>query len=30
LYAPCPEGKMSDGKIEEVRKKFGEKKHWVQ
>ncbi len=23
LYAPCPEGKMTCGKIEEVRKKFG-------
>jgi len=23
LHAPCPEGKMSCGKIEEVRKKFG-------
>ncbi len=27
LYAPCPEGKMSCGKIEEVRKKFGVKKN---
>ena len=26
LYAPCPEGKMTCGKIEEVRKKFGVKK----
>jgi thymidylate synthase (FAD) len=26
LYAPCPEGKMTCGKIEEVRKKFGAKK----
>jgi thymidylate synthase (FAD) len=25
LYAPCPEGKMTCGKIEEVRKKFGVK-----
>jgi thymidylate synthase (FAD) len=25
LYAPCPEGKMTCGKIEEVRKKFGAK-----
>jgi thymidylate synthase (FAD) len=23
LYAACPEGKMTCGKIEEVRKKFG-------
>ncbi len=23
LYAPCPEGKMTCGKVEEVRKKFG-------
>jgi thymidylate synthase (FAD) len=27
LYAPCPEGKMTCGKIEEVRKKFGAKKN---
>jgi thymidylate synthase (FAD) len=27
LYAPCPEGKMACGKIEEVRKKFGVKKN---
>jgi thymidylate synthase (FAD) len=27
LYAPCPEGKMTCGKIEEVRKKFGVKKN---
>ena len=26
LHAPCPEGKMTCGKIEEVRKKFGVKK----
>jgi len=26
LYAPCPEGKMTCGKTEEVRKKFGVKK----
>ncbi len=26
LYTPCPEGKMTCGKIEEVRKKFGVKK----
>ncbi len=26
LYAPCPEGKMTCGKVEEVRKKFGVKK----
>jgi thymidylate synthase (FAD) len=26
LYAPCPEGKMTCGKIEDVRKKFGVKK----
>jgi len=26
LYAPCPAGKMTCGKIEEVRKKFGVKK----
>ena len=26
LYAACPEGKMTCGKIEEVRKKFGVKK----
>ncbi len=26
LYAPCPEGKKTCGKIEEVRKKFGVKK----
>lgn len=26
LYAPCPEGKMTCGRIEEVRKKFGVKK----
>jgi len=26
LYNPCPEGKMTCGKIEEVRKKFGVKK----
>ena len=26
LYAPCPEGKMTCGKIEEVRKKYGVKK----
>jgi thymidylate synthase (FAD) len=26
LYAPCPEGKMTCGKIEEVRRKFGVKK----
>lgn len=26
LYAPCPEGKMTCGKIEEVRKKYGIKK----
>ena len=27
LHAPCPEGKMTCGKIEEVRKKFGVKKN---
>jgi thymidylate synthase (FAD) len=27
LYAPCPEGKMTCGKIEDVRKKFGVKKN---
>lgn len=27
LYAACPEGKMTCGKIEEVRKKFGVKKN---
>lgn len=26
LYAPCPEGKMTCGKIEEVRKKYGVRK----
>jgi thymidylate synthase (FAD) len=26
LYAPCPEGRMTCGKVEEVRKKFGVKK----
>jgi thymidylate synthase (FAD) len=26
LYAACPEGKMTCGKIEEVRKKYGVKK----
>ncbi len=26
LYAPCPEGKMTCGKVEEVRKKYGVKK----
>jgi len=26
LHAPCPEGKMTCGKIEEVRKKYGAKK----
>ncbi|HSA77704.1 MAG TPA: FAD-dependent thymidylate synthase [Nitrospirota bacterium] len=26
LYAPCPEGKMTCGRIEDVRKKFGVKK----
>jgi thymidylate synthase (FAD) len=30
LYAPCPEGKMSCGKIEEVRKKFGASKSSMQ
>jgi len=27
LYVPCPEGKMTCGKIEDVRKKFGVKKN---
>jgi thymidylate synthase (FAD) len=26
LYAACPEGQMTCGKMEEVRKKFGVKK----
>jgi thymidylate synthase (FAD) len=26
LYAACPEGQMTCGKIEEVRKKYGVKK----
>jgi thymidylate synthase (FAD) len=30
LYAPCPEGKMTCGKVEEVRKKYGVDKSTMQ